>query len=121
MVALSLVEVVGDLNMIQATGGFTSSGLWTQILADIFEQPINVPESREAGCLAAVIMAEKALGLIDDISEIEKMVGTNQTYQPNPENFSIYREISPIFIRLSRSFLAEYENIANFQRKFEKD
>ncbi|TKV31289.1 gluconate kinase, partial [Citrobacter sp. TBCS-11] len=31
MVALSLVEVVGDLNMIQATGGFTSSGLWTQI------------------------------------------------------------------------------------------
>ncbi|XOW21128.1 FGGY-family carbohydrate kinase [Lactococcus cremoris] len=45
--------------MIQATGGFTSSGLWTQILADIFEQPINVPESREAGCLAAVIMAEK--------------------------------------------------------------
>lgn len=85
MVALSLVEVVGDLNMIQATGGFTSSELWTQILADIFEQPINVPESREAGCLAAIIMAEKALGLIEDISEIETMVGTNETYQPNPK------------------------------------
>lgn len=82
MVALSLVEVVGDLNMIQATGGFTSSGLWTQILADIFEQPINVPESREAGCLAAVIMAEKALGLIDDISEIEKMVGLTKLTNP---------------------------------------
>jgi len=121
MVALSLVEVVGDLNMIQATGGFTSSELWTQILADIFEQPINVPESREAGCLAAIIMAEKALGLIEDISEIETMVGTNETYQPNPKNFEIYREISPIFIRLSRSLLAEYENIANFQRKFEEE
>jgi len=66
-------------------------------------------------------MAEKALGLIEDISEIETMVGTNETYQPNPKNFEIYREISPIFIRLSRSLLAEYENIANFQRKFEEE
>lgn len=49
------------------------------------------------------------------------MVGTNETYQPNPKNFEIYREISPIFIRLSRSLLAEYENIANFQRKFEEE
>ena len=44
-----------------------------------------MPESREAGCLAAIIMAEKALGLIEDISEIETMVGTNETYQTNPK------------------------------------
>ncbi|MCL2114266.1 MAG: gluconokinase [Streptococcaceae bacterium] len=121
MVALSLVEVVGDLNMIQATGGFTASPLWTQILADIFEQPINVPESREAGCLAAVVMAEKALGLIDSLSVVDDMVGSNQTYQPNSETFEIYREITPIFIRLSRSLSSEYENISNFQRQFEEN
>jgi gluconokinase len=121
MVALSLVEVVGDLNMIQATGGFTASPLWTQILADIFEQPINVPESREAGCLAAIVMAEKALGLIDNLSVVDDMVGSNQTYQPNSETFEIYREITPIFIRLSRSLSSEYENISNFQRQFEEN
>lgn len=118
MVALSLIEVVGELNMIQATGGFTSSRLWTQILADVFEQPINVPESREAGCLAAVVMAEKALGLIDELEMIEDMVGSSETYQPNPESFDIYREITPIFIRLSRLFSTEYENISSFQRQF---
>ena len=119
MVALSLVEVVGDLNMIQATGGFTSSELWKQILSDIFEQPINVPESREAGSLAAVIMAEKALGLIDSLDVIEEMVGSNQTYQPQSENFKVYRELAPIYIRLSRAFSEEYENISSFQRQFE--
>lgn len=119
MVALSLIEVVGNLNMIQATGGFTSSELWTQILADIFEQPINVPESREAGCLGAVIMAEKALGIVDNLEVIEEMVGTNRSYEPQVEHFEIYRELAPIFIRLSRALTAEYQNISNFQRRFE--
>lgn len=119
MVALSLIEVVGNLNMIQATGGFTSSELWTQILADIFEQPINVPESREAGCLGAVIMAEKALGIVDNLEVIEEMVGTNRSYEPQVEHFEIYRELAPIFIRLSRGLTAEYQNISNFQRRFE--
>ncbi|WP_312682722.1 gluconokinase [Lactococcus taiwanensis] len=119
MVALSLIEVVGNLNMIQATGGFTSSELWTQILADIFEQPINVPESREAGCLGAVIMAEKALGIVDNLEVIEERVGTNRSYEPQVEHFEIYRELAPIFIRLSRALTAEYQNISNFQRRFE--
>jgi gluconokinase len=120
MVALSLIEVVGPLNQVQATGGFTSSELWTQILADISEQPINVTESREAGCLAAVVMAQKALGLIDSLEIIETMVGGNKTYTPEAGNFDYYRELVPIYIRLVRSFNAEYENISNFQRKFEK-
>jgi gluconokinase len=120
MVALSLIEVTGNLTKIQATGGFTSSELWTQILADIFEQPINVPESREAGCLAAVVMAKKALGLIDRLEVIEDMVGSSQTYQPNSEHFELYRALTPIYIRLARSFSEEYENISNFQRRFGK-
>lgn len=121
MVALSLIEVTGSLNQIQATGGFTSSELWIQILADIFEQPINVPESREAGCLAAIVMAEKALGIVDDLNVIDEMVGTNHSYQPNPETFEIYRELSPIFIRLARTLGDEYINIANFQRHVDEE
>lgn len=121
MVALSLIEVTGEINMIQATGGFTSSELWTQILANIFEQPINVPESREAGCLAAVIMAEKALGMIDDLEVVEHMVGSHQTYQPQPEHFEIYRELMPLFIQISRQFSAEYEAISKIQRQFGLD
>lgn len=120
MVALSLIEVTGDVKQIQATGGFTSSKLWTQILADIFEHPINVPESREAGCLGAVIMAEKALGLVESLDVIEQMVGSNQTYLPDESNFEIYREATPIFIRLSRVLQSEYENISNFQRRLEE-
>ena len=120
MVSLALEEVVGDLKSIQATGGFARSPLWRQMFADIFEQPVTVPEAFESGALAAVIMAQKSLGKIDDLYEIEKYVGHSNTYQPMPENFDAYRELAPIFIRLSRQLQTEYENIANYQRKHAK-
>lgn len=117
MVSLALEEVVGKLESIQATGGFARSPLWRQMFADIFEQPVTVPEAFESGALAAVIVAQKALGKIDDLYDIAKYIGFANTYQPLPENFESYRELAPIFIRLSRQLQTEYENIATYQRK----
>lgn len=120
MVSLALEEVVGDLKSIQATGGFARSPLWRQMFADIFEQPVTVPEAFESGALAAVIVAQKALGKIDSLYEIEKYIGAANTYFPEPKNFEAYRELAPIFIRLSRQLQTEYQNIANYQRKHSK-
>ncbi|MGB2576340.1 gluconokinase [Leuconostoc suionicum] len=120
MVSLALEEVVGGLKSIQATGGFARSPLWRQMFADIFEQPVTVPEAFESGALAAVIVAQKALGKIDSLYEIEKYVGASNTYMPDPKNFEAYRELAPIFIRLSRQLQTEYQNIANYQRKHSK-
>lgn len=120
MVSLALEEVVGGLKSIQATGGFARSPLWCQMFADIFEQPVTVPEAFESGALAAVIVAQKALGKIDSLYEIEKYVGASNTYMPDPKNFEDYRELAPIFIRLSRQLQTEYQNIANYQRKHSK-
>ncbi|CAM3183434.1 gluconokinase [Leuconostoc rapi] len=120
MVSLALEEVVGELHSIQATGGFARSPLWRQMFADIFEQPVTVPEAFESGSLAAVIVAQKALGKIDNLYDISKYIGSSNTYQPLPENFEAYRELAPIFIRLSRQLQTEYENIANYQRKHTK-
>ncbi|MFT9266168.1 gluconokinase [Oenococcus sp.] len=117
MVALALEEVVGDLKSVQATGGFARSALWRQMLADIFEQSVTVPQAFESGALAATVIGQKALGLTDKIENIAGMVGEAKTYEPNPDNYQVYRELTPIFIRLSRQLQTEYENIANFQRE----
>ncbi|WP_257614763.1 FGGY-family carbohydrate kinase, partial [Oenococcus oeni] len=117
MVALALEEVVGELKSVQATGGFAHSALWRQMLADIFEQSVTVPQEIESGALAATVVGQKALGLTDKIENISGMLGGAETYKPNPENYETYRELTPIFIRLSRQLQTEYENIANFQRE----
>ncbi|GER66490.1 gluconate kinase [Weizmannia acidilactici] len=119
-VMLALQEMIGVPQKIQATGGFARSELWRQMLADIFNQEVVVPESFESSCLGAIVLGMYALGKIDDFSIVSEWVGSTHTHRPIPENVTIYEEILPIYIRVSRLLEAEYGNIAAFQRKWVK-
>ena len=48
-------------------------------------------------------------------------VGTTVVHHPDPKNFQAYRELIPIYIRLSRSLQPEYKNIAEYQRRHEHE
>ena len=119
-VMLALEEVVGKPKSIQATGGFARSALWRQMLADIFEQDVTIPESFEGTALGAAVLGMYSLGIIDDLSEVKKFVGVTNVHHPNPETFEAYRTLVPIYIRLSRLLQTEYKNIAEFQRNEEQ-
>ena len=53
-------------NTIKATGGFAKSEIWRQMMADIFDTNLIVPESYESSCLGACVLGLKAIGEIDD-------------------------------------------------------
>ena len=46
-VMLAIQEQIGTPTLIKATGGFASSPLWRQMLADIFDQPVIIPTHHE--------------------------------------------------------------------------
>ncbi|MGX9799670.1 gluconokinase [Pediococcus acidilactici] len=117
MVMLMIEGVAGKPKLIQATGGFARSELWRQMLADIFEQDVNIPESFESSALGAVVIGMKSLGIIDNLSAIKSMVGVTHQHHPNQENFAVYRELLPIWIRLTDELAGEYDSIADFQRR----
>lgn len=117
-VMLILEELVDRPEKIHATGGFARSALWRQLLADIFEQEVSIPESYESSCLGAAVIGMTSLGLIDSIEEVASMIGVTNQHVPNEANFPVYRELLPIFIRTTRLLQTEFEAIANFQRKF---
>ncbi|WLD94118.1 gluconokinase [Alkalihalobacillus sp. AL-G] len=116
-VMLTLEELIGKPSRIQATGGFAQSGLWRQMLTDIFNQEVYVPESHESSCLGAVILGLYAQGKIDSLQHASSMVGSVHHHTPNPENVKLYKELMSIFIRISRKLEEEYTAIADFQRK----
>ncbi|HLS10138.1 gluconokinase [Lentibacillus sp.] len=116
-VLLALEELTGEPKSIQATGGFARSETWRQMMADIFDKPVIVPESFESSCLGAVVLGMYAIGEIDDFSVMSDMVGNTKTHSPDGKASEIYRELLPIYIRLSRMLTEEYESIASFQRK----
>lgn len=120
-VFIALEEVIGTPEKIQATGGFARSGLWRQMMADIFNQEVTVPESFESSCLGAIVLGMYALGEIEDFSIISKWVGSTHAHAPIQENFEVYKELIPIYIRISRLFKDEYRDIARFQEKWVRE
>lgn len=119
-VLLALQEVIGVPTKIQATGGFARSELWRQMMADIFNQEVVVPESFESSCLGAIVLGMYALGEIEDFSIMSELVGSTHAHQPIENNVKIYEDLTPIYIRVSRRLEEEYSSITHFQEKWVK-
>lgn len=116
-VLLALQELIGTPSCVQATGGFARSALWRQMLADVFDQEVTVPESYESSCLGAVVLGMYGQGEIASLSEVKKMVGGIHTHHPRADATAVYRELLRIFIRMPRLLEEEYEAISAFQKK----
>ena len=115
-VYLALIEVMDKApEQIKATGGFAKSEVWRQMMADIFDTSVEVPESYESSCLGACILGLKAIGEIEDFEVLNKMVGKTYQHEPNQENVDIYQSLIPIYINLSRKLNEEYDLISEFQ------
>ena len=116
-VFLALIECMdGPVTRIQATGGFARSDVWRQMMSDIFESEVVVPESYESSCLGACILGLYAIGEIDSFEVVSEMIGSTHMHTPKEDAVKEYRELLPIFINLSRVLENEYTQIANYQR-----
>lgn len=120
-VYLALRECMdGPVTRIQATGGFARSETWRQMMADIFESEVTVPESHESSCLGACILGLYATKRVDSLHVVANMVGETYKHTPKEEAMQEYRQLLPIFIHLSRTLEQDYTAIADYQRNLIK-
>lgn len=97
-----LQAIGGEAVILKATGGFLNSQLWTQMLADIFNETIYIPASLESSCLGAILIAEDNGLKLNDSKKIT----------PNPETVKEYQKILPSYQQLNNSFV-NMKNIQN--------
>jgi gluconokinase len=103
---------------IRATGGFTRSSLWLQMMADIFNEEILVPSNTNSACLGAVLLGMKAFGLIDDfISSANEKIKINARQRPIPENVEIYRRYKLIFNQLANNLNVNFSTFSETNQK----
>lgn len=120
-VFLALTECMdGPVTRIQATGGFARSDVWRQMMSDIFDSEVIIPESYESSCLGACILGLYATGKINSFEVVSEMVGSTYKHTPNQEATKEYRHLLPIFINISRVLEEDYTRIANYQRSLIK-
>ena len=112
----AMEELIGRVQAIKATGGFARSGLWRQMMADVFDREVIVPESFESSCLGAAVLGLYALGHVDSLEVIAGMVGATHRHTPIAQNVAVYSQLIPIFLAIPGKLDEEYRKIAAFQR-----
>lgn len=121
-VVLDALRVAVDpITSIRATGGFARSELWLQMLADIFNQEVVVPESYESSCFGAAILGLFALGKIPSLEHATTMLGETHRYQPISENVKQYQQVIPLYNHLLQQFRPLYGEIARVQEVLATD
>jgi xylulokinase len=73
-------------------GGASKSALWCQIVADIANLPVRIPEVPDLACVGAAILAGVGCGLYKDMQEGYKAFAVpERVILPNPEQAEKYR------------------------------
>ena len=103
---------------ILASGGFSRSPLWRQIMADIFDREVVVGESAEGSCLGAAILGLHAIGAAPDLhATAAEMIGRTESCGPDRTNVEKYRQLAAMFTRLPGLLQDLYRDIAAYQRQ----
>lgn len=90
-IMLALEENGSPVDTIYASGGFSKSPFWLQMLADISGKPVLVSEEGDASAIGAAFIGLAAAGLISGLDQVKSLTHSGATYSPSPEIHAGYR------------------------------
>ena len=87
--ALMLVMVM--IVAMLACGGASKSELWCQMVADIANLPVRIPETADLACVGAAVMAGVGSGVYADAEDGYKRLATpERVIYPDPQRAKEY-------------------------------
>ena len=98
---LGLIEAVGRAKTteIKADGGGMRNDLWAQILSDVMDKKILIPEVKDCSALGAAILGYYGLKKFNSINDaIEKMVRFEKEFNPIKANVKVYKKLNRLFM-----------------------
>lgn len=83
-------------------GGASKSGLWYQIVADIANLPVRIPEVADLACVGAAVLAGVGCGVYKDSQEGYKSLAVNErVIYPDPERAKEYAALFEEYKRIA--------------------
>jgi gluconokinase len=99
-IGASLEETLGPIKHIYASGGFTRSKTWLQLIADVFMKRVYVTGAADASAIGAAMMGFYALGIVSDLEVTTELVKVVETYEPDAGRHAVYQENFRVFTEL---------------------
>ena len=89
----NLQRPLSSYRIAKLSGGITNSEVWSQMMADCLQIPIQTISGSQIGAKGAAIGAGVACGLFNSLEEgVDKMVNLGKIYNPRKEYGDIYKK-----------------------------
>jgi xylulokinase len=111
--SLELARSMGlRVEQVRASGGGARSGLWRQILADVFESEIVLTNVTEGAAFGAALLAGVGVGAFTSVDEAcERTIQITSRVEPGP-NRELYADYYPIYRSLYPSLKEQFKRVA---------
>lgn len=101
---------------IAASGSFTRSSAWVQMMADVFGHPIAVSGVADASAFGAAALGMVATGDLESVHAIGRLIPAPLAVcQPDPSRHRTYEELFRLYERLYQNLTGAFDDIAAFQ------
>jgi len=107
-----LTELGADVKEIRASGGFTRSDLWPQIVSSVLNHDLAVPANGETSSLGAAFWALLGSGVVECFEDLNPLVKLTNSYQPDFQESLIYDSLYQIYMDLYFQLTETFERIS---------
>ncbi len=97
-----------EVRELRATGGFTGSPVWRQMLADVLGQPVGLPRTTQASACGAALLGLYALETLPSLDAAADLVTVAQTIEPEPAASGRYAALRPVFAQAYEQLLPTF-------------
>jgi gluconokinase len=104
------------INALSVNGSFATIPFCAQLLADIFNKPVNTVMNFSSAAKGAFLLAAIDMGIYANLEEAAGSTPFLETIQPRESDHAIYDRYYRVFEKLSVNLQDEFEEIANLQQ-----
>lgn len=105
------------INSLCINGRFAAFPFWAQMIADIFNKPVNMKIGSDSVAVGSFLLSATEIGLYKSLDEAAQTVELPDSYTPKKQHHNVYMKHYAIFERLGLKLFDEFEAIANLQQK----
>ncbi|MEG1585899.1 MAG: FGGY-family carbohydrate kinase [Bacteroidales bacterium] len=104
------------INQMTVIGGGAKNKIWQQMMADIYQAEIKIPNYlEEATSMGAAVLAGIGCGIFQDFKVIDRFVEIRDTITPIPENVEKYKKLMPVFDQTYHALNGIYDDLAKLK------
>ncbi len=112
-IILQILRKHMTIDEIMVIGGGAKGAVWRQMMADVYDARIKVPNMlEEANSIGAAVTGGVGVGLFKSFDEIDRFLKITDVHEPNPANVKAYAPVKDMFEACYEAMLPIYEKMA---------